>query len=94
MTRRPTGRQKAARIALKDLRRRFGNERGRAKHAPEDSGDDVESGDNMYKEIKATLKVEDWVGRVKAIIELWERGAQDLKVLDGRNGCRKIRGAN
>ena len=64
---------------VKDLQRRFGNGRSRAKHAPEDSGDDVESDDDMYKEIRTTLKVEDWVGRLKATIELWERGAQGPK---------------
>lgn len=61
---------------MKNLLRCFGNKKGEAKHAPEEGGDDVESDGTMYKQIRAVIKMEDWVGEMRAFIELWERGDQ------------------
>lgn len=61
---------------VKDLLRCFGNKKGEAKHAPEEGDHDVESDDTMYKQIRAIIKVEDWVGEMRAFVELWERGDQ------------------
>lgn len=69
----------ACKARAKHLLRQFGNEKSRTKHAPEDSSDDIESGDHIYKQIRATIQVEDWVGEIESSIELWERGAQGLK---------------
>lgn len=51
---------------MKDLFRCFGHQKGEAKHALEDGGYDVESDDTMYKQIRAIIEVEDWVGEIRA----------------------------
>jgi hypothetical protein len=43
-----------------------------------DSVDSVDSGASMYEEIEKAIEVNDWVGSIKADIEVWERGPSGL----------------
>jgi hypothetical protein len=69
----------------------FANSNGRAYHEchydkevdDEDrpstsSVDSVDSGASMYEEIEEAIEVNDWVGSIKADIEVWERGPSGL----------------
>jgi len=60
-----------ARKRIRELLTEFGNAKAKNREGIDHEDSDVESDAELYKDVRSTIVVEDWVGPISATLEVW-----------------------